>query len=93
MKTDWTCKRFMTNTSDNPYSLARQQKLCKHLYHYKWLSQLLVIHQKLTTPVLLSNHYLRTVNARYFNAVASESASKHAIRCQRYCIAIPNVCL
>ncbi|GIY45493.1 hypothetical protein CDAR_264511 [Caerostris darwini] len=99
MKTDWTCKRFMTNTSDNPHSTSlmnrksRQQKLCKHLHHYIWLSHLLVIHQKLTTPVLLSNHYLRTMNARYFNVVASESASKQAIRCQRYSIVLPNVCL
>ncbi|GIY84746.1 hypothetical protein CDAR_529421 [Caerostris darwini] len=74
MKTDWTCKRFMANRSDSSRSTSlmnrksRQQKLCKHLYHYKWLSHLLVIHQKLTNLLLLSNHYLRTVNARYFNA-------------------------
>ncbi|GIY45491.1 hypothetical protein CDAR_264501 [Caerostris darwini] len=99
MKTDCTYKRFMTNTSDNSHSTtlmnrkSRQQKLCKHLHHYKWPSHLLVIRQKLTNPVLLSNHYLRTVDARYFNAVASESASKHAIRCQRYRIVLSNVCL
>ncbi|GIY13544.1 hypothetical protein CEXT_251741 [Caerostris extrusa] len=40
--------------------------------------------------VLLSNHYLWTVNARYFNAGI---CFKHAIRCQRYCVVLPNVCL
>ncbi|GIY13541.1 hypothetical protein CEXT_251711 [Caerostris extrusa] len=45
--------------------------------------------RSLRNPVLLSNRYLRSLNARYFNA-GSESASKHAIRCQRYCIVLPN---